>query len=148
MRHYLLPNKYQMPALIVFLVALVATTATFIPTLFDPQSASTKGIQFALVLIENLALLVTVFSAEKMEDEFFTRMRLHSGAVALVIGIAAITVLNLIQIILPYGPYASLKEWRMEHLWNGNLIMYVMVLYFIIFKVNVHRLEKKMNDEK
>ena len=147
MRRYLLSHKYQTPALVIFIIAFLANAITCVPSVMDPQCTLSKGIQFVLLIIQNVSLLLTCFSAEKQEDEFFTRMRLHSGAVTFVAGIVVITILNLIQLVLPETAYLEFRAWRMEHFWNGNLIIFMMLLYYILFKIQVHKLERRMNDE-
>lgn len=150
MTRKLLPHKLQTPALITFLISLIMV---FVSAIFDTQSTIFAGsfarttFQVVIIVIMYASLLVTIFSAEKLEDEMMTSMRLQSAALAFIVGFAIIAVLNIIQAILPDAAYIALKEWRTRCFWNGNAVIYLIILYFFAFKIKVWNLEKRMKDE-
>lgn len=150
MTHKLLPHKYQIPALIIFLICLVLIVGSSLfsvhNTVFGDFLERTTP-QVILVVVLYASLLAMIFSKEKIEDEMITAMRLHSAAFAFLVGFGMIAVLNIIQAILPDAAYNSLREWRMDCFWNGNAVMYFILLYFIIFKIKVWKLERRMRDE-
>lgn len=150
MTRKLLPHKLQTPALITFLISLIMV---FVSAIFDTQSTIFAGsfarttFQVVIIVIMYASLLVTIFSAEKLEDEMMASMRLNSAALAFTIGFGLIAVLNIIQVLLPDAAYEALKAWRVRSFWNGNAIIYLVIIYFLAFKIKVWNLEKRMKDE-
>lgn len=148
MTHKLLPHKCQIPALITFLVCLVLITGSAFVHLEVLSTLMGRTLaQVILIVLLYTSLLVTIFSAEKIEDEMITAMRLHSATFAFLVGFGIIAVLNIIQAVLPDAAYNALKEWRANCFWNGNAVMYLILLYFIAFKIKVRKLERRMKDE-
>lgn len=150
MTHNLLPHKYQKPALVTFLVCLVLIIGSSIFSVHETAFGAfleRTAPQVILIVLLYASLLATIFSKEKIEDEMITAMRLHSAAFAFLVGFGIIAILNIIQAILPDAAYSALKEWRTSCFWNGNAVMYFILLYFIIFKIKVWKLERRMNDE-
>ena len=150
MKHKLIPHKYQKPALITFLISLVLM---FGSACLNNSSATCAGffehtaVQVVIIVLMYASLLVTIFSSEKIEDEMITAMRLHSAAFAFLVGFFIIAVLNIIQAVLPGDAYIALREWRTALFWNGNAVLYFILLYFIVFKIKVWKLERRMRDE-
>lgn len=150
MKHQLLPHKYQKPAFIIFIVCLFwVWSSILVDGLSSPFAGFVKGdfFQVVTILILYVSLLMFIFSQEKIEDELITSYRLHSAAFAFLVGFGIIAVLNVIQAILPDEQYFALREWRMNCFWNGNAVMYLLLLYFISFKIKVKKLERRMRDE-
>lgn len=154
MKHYLLPNKVQKTALAVLIADLIIIGLQSVLAVVCSSNESGLCVlfqgrlwQFITVTIAYGSLLALAFSKEKIEDEFMTSLRLQSVAIVFLIGISVVIVLNLAQTILPAEQYSVLKEWRMNRSWNGNYIILLMILYYATFKIKVHNLEKKMNDE-
>lgn len=146
----LLPHKYQMPALVVFLISLVLLVGFTLFDVLSPSFAETVGhtvMQVIIIVLLYASLLITIFSAEKIEDEMMTSMRLRSAALAFLVGFIIIAVLNIIQAVLPTDAYNILREWRTKCFWNGNAVIYFILLYFIAFKIKVWKLERRMKDE-
>lgn len=150
MEHKLLPHKFQTPAFITFVVSFILV---LISAIIDTQSALFQGettrtiFQIFVIVLMYASLLVTIFSAEKLEDEMMTSMRLNSAALAFTIGFGLIAVLNIIQVLLPDAAYEALKAWRVRSFWNGNAIIYLVIIYYLAFKIKVWNLEKRMKDE-
>ena len=150
MSNKILPHKYQTPALITFLICLVLILCTTFSNVHAGAVAGFLGRtvpQVIVIVLLYMSLLVTIFSAEKIEDEMMTAMRLHSAAFAFLVGFGIIAVLNIIQAVLPDAAYEALREWRTRCFWNGNAVMYFILLYFIAFKIKVWKLERRMKDE-
>ena len=79
----LLPHKYQMPALVVFLVSLILLVGFTLFDVLSPSFADTIGhtvMQVIIIVLLYASLLITIFSTEKIEDEMMTSMRLHPTA--------------------------------------------------------------------
>lgn len=132
---------------------MVSFILVFVSAILDTQSNIFPGaiarttFQVVVIVIMYASLLMTIFSAEKLEDEMMTAMRLKSAALAFLVGFGIIAVLNILQAVLPDAAYHALKEWRTRCFWNGNAVIYLILLYFLAFKIKVWNLEKRMKDE-
>ena len=92
-----------------------------------------------MVTIIYLSIFCCIFSREKREDEFISSMRLRSVAIVAFIAFLMVVVLNIVQAFLPVEMYDSFKEWRKNTFWNGEPIMDLAILYFLIFKLSISR---------
>lgn len=150
MENKLIPHNCQKPALIIFLISLVLM---FGSSFVSDNPAACFGfiqhtaVQVVVIVLMYASLLVTIFSSEKIEDEMITAMRLRSAAFAFLVGFSIIAVLNIIQAILPGEAYNALRAWRTDFFWSGNAIVYFILLYLIVFKIKVWKLERRMRDE-
>lgn len=41
------------------------------------------------------------------------------------------------QLLVPYDQFDAIKQWRMDFFWNGNFVINLAILYYIIFPVNI-----------
>lgn len=91
------------------------------------------------LIILYLSVFCCIFSREKREDEYISNMRLKAVATVAFIAFFIIIVLNIIQISLPLERFDAMKEWRKDHFWNGNFIIDLAILYFLVFKFSISR---------
>lgn len=60
-------------------------------------------------------------------------------AVISAIGFSFIIMLNVFQLLVPYDQFDAIKQWRMDFFWNGNFVINLAILYYIIFKITARK---------
>lgn len=135
MTRYLFPHKVQKISMLVFLIDILVMCAILSYGVHH-QPIGMK-IESVLVIIMYLSIFVCVFSKEKIEDEFISSLRLKSLAIVSFLGFAFIIILDIVHVLLPYEGFLAMKEWRIDHFWNGNYYVDLAILYFIILKISI-----------
>ena len=46
---------------------------------------------------------------------------------------------NVFQLFVPYDQFDAIKQWRMDFFWNGNFVINLAILYYIIFKITARK---------
>ena len=145
MNNFPLPHKFQKIAMVVFIVNLLIAIALISSSVFNGTTTA-RILQSLIVIIFYLSILCCLFSQEKVEDEYISSLRLRTISIVAFIGLAIIVFLNFYQSLLPTDKFEALKAWRKDHFWNGNYVLYMAVLYFVIFKFSTKLNNKE--DEK
>ncbi len=60
-------------------------------------------------------------------------------AVISAIGFSFIIMLNVFQLLVPYDQFDAIKQWRTDFFWNGNFVINLAILYYIIFKITARK---------
>ena len=141
MNRFMFSHNVQKVAMLVLIVDMIALLATiFISILNHATTASI--LQSSLLIVGYVSLFFCVFSCEKIEDEFISSLRARSISVVAIIAFVIIIVLDIVQLLLSPTGFTVLKEWRMEHFWNGNFIAYLAAAYLILLKISVKHYNK------
>ncbi len=82
---------------------------------------------------------VSFFSREKREDEYISKMRLQSVAIVAAIAFLVAIVMNIINLVKLYDGPDDMEVYNIRMFRNGNFIIQMAVLYFIVFKIKVRR---------
>jgi hypothetical protein len=141
MNNYLLPHKIQKIAIGVFFVDLFALIATLLSTFWKTPIVLGVSGQSILVIILYLSVFFCVISREKIENDEVVSLRSKSLIAVSLLGLALVTLLNIVQLLLPFqsDSYLAMKEWRMEHFWTGNYYVGLAILYLINLKIHIKK---------
>ena len=99
------------------------------------------GDDCAISFLESIVrvnILLCLFR-EKYEDDNISRLRMKCVAVISAIGFSFIIMLNVFQLLVPYDQFDAIKQWRMDFFWNGNFVINLAILYYIIFKITARK---------
>lgn len=138
MKNILMPHKVQIIALLVFVAdVLLLLSVTSFSIINDTGMGMTVQSLFLIVLY--VSIFCCVFSREKYEDDNISRLRMKCVAVISAIGFSFIIMLNVFQLLVPYDQFDAIKQWRMDFFWNGNFVINLAILYYIIFKITARK---------
>ncbi|HBH07955.1 MAG TPA: hypothetical protein DDX40_00920 [Rikenellaceae bacterium] len=138
MKNILMPHKVQIAALLVFVAdVLLLLSVTSFSIINDTSIGMTVQSLFLMVLY--VSIFCCVFSREKYEDDNISRLRMKCATAVSSIGFLFIIILNIFQLLMPHDQFDAIKQWRMDFFWNGNFIINLAILYFIVFKVAVRK---------
>ena len=142
MKAHLFPHKYQKPAIWVFFLCQIFVFVFLVISFslnmengqlpFSDGSFWVRVALFVYVFVEYSSLVVTVFSKEKVEDEYISKLRLESVAIVAAATICMCFIFNLVQAAMPLDSYAEFKQWRMKSL--SKLPLLLPIIYFCVFK--------------
>lgn len=140
----LLPHKWQKVGVAALIASLLAATVLILLVL---KGISTGQLFTAAVLIGlYFSVFCLLFSQEKQENEDTRRFRLQSAGICILLTLSALLLMNLIHCFLPEDLYQAFLSWRQDHLWNGNYLVYLALLYWVIFKIKVSRYFRQQNN--
>ena len=126
--------KFQVAGSILFCVSLLAAIVSAVVAMLNSVAVS-RVFQIVVVSVLFLSVALMVFSAEKTEDESTKNARVKAVMTVVSLVLCLTVIVNLIQVMLPEGPYAAFKSWRQETFWNGSDIMMSALLYYVLFKL-------------
>lgn len=148
MKMLLFPHKLQKPAILVFLLSQISVFVYMvIRTLHNPESGllpftgDTVSFRIALVLYALAvygSLFVILFSKEKVEDEYISRLRLESVAIVAAVIISLGFIWKLIECFLPLDSFKDYREMVRDIL--SGLILWAPIIYFCVFKYKLRHL--------
>lgn len=138
MKNILMPHKVQVTALLVFVVdVLLLLSVTSFSIINDTSMGMTVQSLFLIVLY--VSIFCCVFSREKYEDDNISSLRMKCAAVISSIGFSFIIILNVFQLLVPHDQFDAIKQWRMDFFWNGNFVINLAILYYIVFKITARK---------
>ena len=139
---HLFSHKFQKPAIWTFIICKVFVFVfLLISFLMNPENGLFpfsddsfwgRFFLFVYVFVVYGSLAVTVFSEEKIEDEYISKLRLESIAIVAAATLCFAFILQLIQAAMPLDSYAEFKQWRMKIL--SKLTFWLPIVYFCVFK--------------
>ena len=101
--------------------------------------ATSKALELGLLIVLFISIFCCVFSREKREDEYISKMRLQSVAIVAAVAFLVAIVMNIINLAKLYDGPDDMEVYNIRMFRNGNFIIQMAVLYFIIFKIKVRR---------
>ena len=145
MNRFLFSHKIQTIAISVLIIDLIALFTMLLSAAGQKPIVLGVTVESILLIVLYLAVFFSVISREKVENAYVSSLRFKSLALVSLLGLAIVIILNVVQLLLPFSSdsYQALKEWRMNHLWNGNYIVNLAILYLIILKAGLHHYKRR-----
>lgn len=139
MKRLLFSHKVQKIAGVILLMDIVLLVATLFSVIGQQPIKMGVTVQSILLIVFYLSVFFCVFSQESIEDEITSNLRLKSISIVSLLGLAIVILLNIVQVLLPFSSetYQALKEWRMNHFWNGSYYVFLALLYLVVLKIEV-----------
>jgi len=138
MNKMLFPHWVQRVSLAVFILDYIAMMVFIFRSVYNDMATS-KALELGLLIVLFISIFCCVFSREKREDEYISKMRLQSVAIVAAIAFLVAIVMNIINLAKLYDGPADLEMYNIRMFRNGNFIIQMAVLYFIVFKIKVRR---------
>ena len=134
----LFPHWVQRVSLAVFILDYIAMMVFIFRSVYNDMATS-KALELGLLIVLFISIFCCVFSREKREDEYISKMRLQSVAIVAAIAFLVAIVMNIINLAKLYDGPGEMEMYNIRMFRNGNFIIQMAVLYFIIFKIKVRR---------
>ena len=134
----LFPHWVQRVSLAVFILDYIAMMVFVFRSVYN-DVATSKALEFGLLIVLFISIFCCVFSREKREDEYISKMRLQSVAIVAAIAFLVAIVMNIINLVKLYDGPDDMEVYNIRMFRNGNFIIQMAVLYFIVFKIKVRR---------
>ena len=134
----LFPHWVQRVSLAVFILDYIAMMVFIFRSVYNDMATS-KALEFGLLIVLFISIFCCVFSREKREDEYISKMRLQSVAIVAAIAFLVAIVMNIINLVKLYDGPDDMEVYNIRMFRNGNFIIQMAVLYFIVFKIKVRR---------
>ena len=138
MNKMLFPHWVQHVALAVFILDYIAMMV-FIFRSAGNDMATNKVLELGLLILLFVSIFCCVFSREKREDEYISRMRLQSVAIVAAIAFLVAIVMNIIYLTSLFDGTDKMEMYNIRMFRNGTFIIKMAILYFIIFKFKIRR---------
>ena len=138
MNKMLFPHWVQRVSLAVFILDYIAMMVFIFRSVYNDMATS-KALELGLLIVLFISIFCCVFSREKREDEYISKMRLQSVAIVAAIAFLVAIVMNIINLEKLYDGPDDLEMYNIRMFRNGNFIIQMAVLYFIVFKIKVRR---------
>ena len=138
MNRMLFPHWVQRVALAVFIVDYIAMMVLIYWSVGN-DTATNKALELGLLILLFVSIFCCVFSREKREDEYISKMRLQSVAIVAAISFLAAIVMNIIYLASLFDGTDKMEMYNIRMFRNGTFIIKMAILYFIIFKFKVRR---------
>lgn len=100
---------------------------------------TSKTLELGLLIVLFISIFCCVFSREKCEDEYISKMRLQSVAIVAAIAFLVAIVMNIINLAKLYDGPDDMEVYDIRMFRNGKFIIQMAILYFIIFKIKIRR---------
>lgn len=100
---------------------------------------TSKTLELGLLIVLFISIFCCVFSREKCEDEYISKMRLQSVAIVAAIAFLLAIVMNIINLAKLYDGPDDMEVYNIRMFRNGKFIIQMAILYFIIFKIKIRR---------
>ena len=134
----LFPHWVQRVSLAVFILDYIAMMVFIFRSVYNDMATS-KALELGLLIVLFISIFCCVFSREKREDEYISKMRLQSVAIVAAIAFLVAIVMNIINLVKLYDGPDDMEVYNIRMFRNGNFIIQMAVLYFIVFKIKVRR---------
>lgn len=134
MKNILMPHKVQTIALSVFVADILLLLSITVLSVINDTCIGMK-VQSLFLIVLYVSIFCCVFSREKYEDDNISSLRMKCAAVISAIGFSFIIMLNMFQLLVPHEHFDAIKQWRMDFFWNGNFVINLAILYYIVFKI-------------
>ncbi|MBR4479278.1 MAG: hypothetical protein IKO88_04670 [Bacteroidales bacterium] len=134
----LFPHWVQRVSLAVFILDYIAMMVFVFRSVYN-DVATSKELELGLLIVLFISIFCCVFSREKREDEYISKMRLQSVAIVAAIAFLVAIVMNIINLVKLYDGPDDMEVYNIRMFRNGNFIIQMAVLYFIVFKIKVRR---------
>lgn len=141
MKVHLLSHKWQKPAIWTFIIIWLLAVLLFAGFL----GATEKGISivkedgplfrcvwFLVLLVQYGSLAAMIFSKEKVEDEYISKLRLETIAQVVIVFLCIVLLTGLISPTLPSDSIKEYREWRVNFISKNTI--YLPLIYFCVFK--------------
>ena len=138
MNKMLFPHWVQRVALAVFIVDYIAMMV-LIYWSASKDVATNKVLELGLLILLFVSIFCCVFSREKYEDEYISKMRLQSVAIVAAIAFLVAIVMNIIYLTSLFNGTDKMEMYNIRMFRNGTFIIKMAILYFIIFKFKIRR---------
>ena len=138
MNKMLFPHWVQRVALAVFIVDYIAMMV-LIYWSASKDVATNKVLELGLLILLFVSIFCCVFSREKCEDEYISKMRLQSVAIVAAIAFLVAIVMNIIYLTSLFNGTDKMEMYNIRMFRNGTFIIKMAILYFIIFKFKIRR---------
>ena len=138
MNKMLFPHWVQRVSLAVFILDYIAMMVFVFRSVYN-DVATSKELELGLLIVLFISIFCCVFSREKREDEYISKMRLQSVAIVAAIAFLVAIVMNIINLVKLYDGPDDMEVYNIRMFRNGNFIIQMAVLYFIVFKIKVRR---------
>ena len=138
MNKMLFPHWVQRVALAVFILDYIAMMI-FIFLSAGNDMATNKALELGLLILLFVSIFCCVFSREKREDEYISKMRLQSVAIVAAIAFLVAIVMNIIYLASLFDGTDKMEMYNIRMFRNGTFIIKMAILYFIIFKFKIRR---------
>lgn len=125
-------------SLAVFILDYIAMMVFVFRSVYN-DVATSKELELGLLIVLFISIFCCVFSREKREDEYISKMRLQSVAIVAAIAFLVAIVMNIINLVKLYDGPDDMEVYNIRMFRNGNFIIQMAVLYFIVFKIKVRR---------
>lgn len=142
MKMHLFSHKFQKPAILTFIVSqVIVFVFYFVRFLQNPEQtfnpfpdniAILRVVLFLYVLAVYGSLFFIIFSKEKVEDEYISKIRLESVAIVAAFVICISFVLLLIQCVQPLDSYREFRQ-MVRELFAG-FVYWAPFVYICVFK--------------
>ena len=138
MNKMLFPHWVQRVALAVFILDYI-TMMVLIYWSASKDVATNKALELGLLILLFISIFCCVFSREKREDEYISKMRLQSVAIVAAIAFLVAIVMNIIYLTSLFNGTDKMEMYNIRMFRNGTFIIKMAILYFIIFKFKIRR---------
>lgn len=138
MNKLLFPHWVQRVSLMVFILDYIAMVVYIGWSAYNDMTTS-KALELGLLIVLFISIFCCVFSREKCEDEYISKMRLQSVAIVAAIAFLLAIVMNIINLAKLYDGPNDMEVYNIRMFRNGKFIIQMAILYFIIFKIKIRR---------
>lgn len=138
MSKMLFPHWVQRVSLAVFILDYIAMMVFVFRSVYNDMATS-KALELGLLIVLFISIFCCVFSREKREDEYISKMRLQSVAIVAAIAFLVAIVMNIINLAILYDGPDDMEVYNIRMFRNGNFIIQMAILYFIIFKIKIRK---------
>ena len=138
MNKMLFPHWVQRVSLAVFILDYIAMMVFIFWSVYNDMATS-KALELGLLIVLFISIFCCVFSREKREDEYISKMRLQSVAIVAAVAFLVAIVMNIINLVKLYDGPDDMEVYNIRMFRNGNFIIQMAVLYFIIFKIKIRK---------
>lgn len=138
MNKILFPHWVQRVSLAVFILDYIAMAVFIFRSVYN-DTATSKALELGLLIVLFISIFCCVFSREKREDEYISKMRLQSVAIVAAVAFLVAIVMNIINLVKLYDGPDDMEVYNIRMFRNGNFIIQMAILYFIIFKIKIRK---------
>ena len=138
MNKMLFPHWVQRVSLAVFILDYIAMAVFIFRSVYNDMATS-KAIELGMLIVLFVSIFCCVFSREKREDEYISKMRLQSVAIVAAIAFLVAIVMNIINLVKLYDGPDDMEVYNIRMFRNGIFIIQMAILYFIIFKIKIRK---------
>lgn len=138
MNKMLFPHGVQRVSLAVFILDYIAMMVFIFWSVYNDMATS-KALELGLLIVLFISIFCCVFSREKREDEYISKMRLQSVAIVAAVAFLVAIVMNIINLVKLYDGPDDMEVYNIRMFRNGIFIIQMAILYFIIFKIKIRK---------